>query len=250
MTTTRLAAAFAVALACCLPFGRPGATAAAQRESEAPADTKALDGTYFGLRRVHTAGGGPVMRVVKSYITFFPDGTVLWRLPGEGRDNFDAAASRKAFPDRWGTYKLVGDEVHLDGVERKTTIKAKREGDKIRMTDPRVTYTLVPHCTGIKLDGMYRRHAGEPGIRFGRDGKFDDGGVLAVLGEIQRNDGTTLRDDGVPGNGTYAVRSNTLYLNYDDGRTKKVAFYAMPAEKPGALPTHLHLVQDMFSRQE
>jgi hypothetical protein len=186
--------------------------------------------------------------VRKDYITFFPDGTVFWRLPGEGRDAFDAAASRKAFPERWGRYKVVGDEVHIDGVERKTTIKAKREGDKIRLSDPRVTYTPVPDCTNMKLEGDYRRHPTERGIRFGRDGKFRDEGVLSVLGEIQKNDGRLERDDGKGGSGTYVVRSNTLHLRYADGRRKKVAFHVFPTELAEPSPTHIHLLQDTFER--
>ena len=221
----------------------------------APAQDKAadggkLDGIYFGLRRLPPTDGSFVSRVAKSYVTFFPDGTVFWRLPGEGRDAFDAAASRKAFPDRWGTYKVVGDEVHLDGVERRFTIKAKREGDKLRMNDPRVTFTPVPGCTGIKLHGLYRRHPSEPGIRFARDGTFEDGGVLSVLGEIQKNDGRLERDDGKGGAGTYAVRDNTLHLKYADGRAKKVAFHVLPTEMADPSPTHVHLLQDTFALQK
>ena len=224
--------------------------AASDSEPQAPpeANPSALNGSYLGLRRLPPTDGSFISRVVRSYITFFPDGSVFWRLPGEGRDGFDAAASRKAFPDRWGTYRLVGDEVHLDGVERKTTIKARRDGDKIRMTDPTISFTPIPDCTGLKLDGAYRRAAGEPAIRFWPDGKFEDEAVLSVLGEIQKNDGCLERDDGKPGGGTYAIRDNTLHLSYADGRRKKIAFHVFPHEMTGPSPTHVHLLQDTFER--
>lgn len=224
------------------------ATPAATTAATGPAG--ALDGIYVGLRRIPPTDGSFISNVRLSYVTFFPDGRVLWRLPGEGRDGFDAATSMKAFPDSWGTYRLTGDAVHIDGVERNSTIKAQREGDVLKMDEPKLTLRPVPDCTGWTLDGVYRRSAEEPAITFARDGTFRDEGFMAGFGQIQKNDGTLGRDDGKPGRGTYLIRHNTLHLDYQDGRRKKVAFHVPPGEKPDPSPAQIRIVMESLQRQK
>jgi hypothetical protein len=232
------------------PTARPTSPPRAAGTTRPSRNAKGLDGIYFGLRRMPSVSGSPIMDLRRDYITFFPDGRLFWRLPGSGRDGFDFVASRKAFPEEWGTYKIVGNEVHINHPERSRMIKARRKPDgRLDMDDPNVTYRPVLDLSGLKLHGTYRRSPSDPSITFTRDGKFEDQGFLGVVGTMQTNDGTLIKDSGEPGSGTYEIRSNTLHLEYSDGRSRKVVIYAFPENLVQPSPSRINIFREGYERQ-
>lgn len=65
-----------------------------------------LNGIYLGLRQNLVTG-----RVFQDYVTFYPDGRVLWESPTDGLDApFDQDRCRYG---KCGTYRLQGNQVQI-----------------------------------------------------------------------------------------------------------------------------------------
>jgi hypothetical protein len=83
--------------------------------------------------------------------------------------------------------------------------------------------SVIPlcQCNGIRFAGVYAW--GNLMVQFSPDGTFIDRGAL---------DNIVMKNFGAPrgGQGQYALRLNTLYLSYSDGRQARVSF-AAPAEQ-------------------
>jgi hypothetical protein len=159
------------------------------------------------------------------HIVLFSDGSVLWRLPDEGFDEFDTERSRREMPDFWGTYTINADQVLIRWLRMgEETARLYPDG---RLVFRGTTYLFRSSCDGLQLEGIYARNdlgPQSPEIAFRRDGGFHDTGILGVLGMMDEATGR-FRVSPAPGSGTYTCSGNTLILRYADGRVARLSFY-------------------------
>lgn len=187
-------------------------------------------GIYVGTRNFSSS----MSAVQLDYVTFLPSGHVYWTLPAEGLLYFEPRVAQRVNPDEWGTYEVLGREIRVSVGTNLRYIFVK-EGDQLKLqphsgSSSVRTYSPLATGDGLKLHGRYRRSATEPTITFSKDGSFRDDGIFRNFGTMGRADGTTYQDDGRAGTGTYLIDQNTLELRYVDGRVKRFAFTALPAD--------------------
>lgn len=190
-----------------------------------------LQGLYVGLRL------GPALAGTsrEDYMTFFPDGTWMWRLPQEGLDGLDRARAQREFPNFWGTYRVVGDRVLLRLNTGTGEMVARRDASG-RLEIPNQSALFpVARLNGLRLEGVYARERGNfPAIAFAADGTFEDMGAMGAVG-LAAPDMMSL--DVPPGRGTYGIANNTLTLAYADGRRLRVGMFVPdPAFETGQPP--------------
>ena len=192
--------------------------------------SKGLSGIYVGTRNFSSS----ISSVQLDYVTFLPDGHVYWTLPAEGLLYFDDKIAKETHPDDWGTYNVVGREIHVS-VAKNLQYVFLKEGEQLKLqphsgSSAVRTYTALSTADGLKLQGTYRRSSSDAAISFWLDGRFQDGGFAGNFGTIAKPNGDTYEDDGRPGTGTYRLAQNTLELRYSDGRVKRFAFTALPEQ--------------------
>lgn len=191
---------------------------------------KGLSGIYVGTRNFTSS----INSVQLDYVTFLPDGHVYWTLPAEGLLYFDDKVAKQTHPDDWGTYNVIGREIHVS-VANNLRYVFLNEGGQLKLqphsgSSSVRTYSPLSTADGLKLQGTYRRSSSDAGLSFSVDGRFQDGGFARNFGTIAKPNGDTYQDDGRPGTGTYQIAQNTLELRYSDGRVKRFAFTALPEQ--------------------
>ena len=195
---------------------------------------KGLTGAWAGLMRRASASAsstsGIDLTLRWEMIVFLADGTYTTLPPQTGLDHADLEILRpRGF---FGRYTISGKSVRLEtsngivstyawqGKELKATGKTSGTG-----------LTRVDSGVGLRLDGTFARRditpkdfPGDalPTLTFGTDGRFVDhrGGVYSVFSS---NDPYNAS-----GQGRYSIANNSLYLIYEDGRRKKIAFAVLP----------------------
>lgn len=196
-----------------------------------------LSGTYTILgfeREVSVLTGVPVTDLKHFYWTFFPDGRCFYSMPQEGFENFNYAYLTKVSPFAQGTYKLTGDLGLITwGATMSKTTAFKRVGDDLYIGPDKDHYVPVDPCTGLKLEGTYRRYdwqqeyAPRQALSFTRDGRFTDEGFLkgaVFMWWFTPEQGGSVETSANPGSGTYRLSRNSLELLYSDGRKFRVSF--------------------------
>ena len=137
-------------------------------------------------------------------MTFVPGGRFIARLPEEGLAGFDYAEAARKNPEAKGTYKVEGNLVRIAWAEGGgKTLKRSADGD---LWEDRTNWTPLPKCDGLRLNGKYsvqwNEYSARNFIRFSRDGRFEESGLLQQIGWKR----TEVRQ----GTGTYSIRDNTL----------------------------------------
>jgi hypothetical protein len=159
---------------------------------------------------------------VTDFILLFPDGSAIGALPEAGMDGFNAQAWLQSLARRGpinnavARYQVFPDHIELaySNFTRAYGLPGGGPG------------SLIPlwQCNGARFAGVYAW--GNLMVQFSPDGTFIDRGAL---------DNIVMKNFGPPraAQGQYALRYNTLYLAYMDGRQARVSF-AAPAEQEGA----------------
>jgi hypothetical protein len=183
----------------------------------------------------------------------FTDGTYLRAVPAEGLDGIDATARRLRSPSDFGRYDIDAVSLRLQAFDRVETLERQHDGTYLRRespgkpSQPRETrYFEAPSIDGVKLEGRYGRfgQADSPqaaSIVFRPDGTFDDRGIVAQLTATEY--GVRHRDAAEvahPGTGRYRAANHTLFLDYADGRRKRVLFVLTPDEAGSPRPAALY----------
>jgi hypothetical protein len=192
------------------------------------------------------------------WVALLPDGAFYEGLPALGLDGLNASAEMKKRDSLWGQYRpdANGGAVVFPGSGPGDTpivwqVRPGLQGSTINGAH----YKLLDPGDGARLDGMFRRgdedvfpaHAHQ-GIRLTREGRFIDEGVLKAANFSLGAGNQEVRDDGVPGSGTYRVMNYTIELRYDDGRVKRCSFYLDPqASRTEARQFYLNIYR--FVRQ-
>lgn len=194
-------------------------------QTTGPRIPSALDGLYVSLT-TSVAAGSDV-----DYLVFFPDGLVIWRLPQEGLDGFNRAASMKQSPNFWGTYNVNGNKLELRFPTGQRILTKDNEGRLMVVNETGYSpYIPMSKMDGVKLDGAYARERGFPAIAFAPDSTFRDDGAMNAVGlSPVLPDGTidysSFRQV-PPGKGTYRIANNTLTLTYSSGNVVKISICA------------------------
>ena len=221
-----------------VPAPAPAAPAA---NSSLPPDR--LEGIYSGYKYIYATVLGVVQKkAVNDYFSFFANGTVFWGLPENGLANFDMARACQGRVEFCGTYHLSGDQIQI--VLNRGTYKQVGSviPGMIQIADRRYTLQGDPAKFGPHaLEGDFMRADARPGedlarrfIRFTRDGRFLDQGIVTVVTSADISTGN-LRFEREGGSGTYTLAPFTLILRYSDGYQRQLGVTLQPSDldKPG-----------------
>ena len=210
-----------------------GSTTAVTQQSDNGAGTR-LDGLYLGYRM---RGATPFESTHFEYLVFFPNGNVIRMLPFEGLEHFDFAAEVRNSRQYCGRYSGRGGSLTIHwGDNTFETVTTADSGLSVGGD----SYFPVASSDGLTLEGIYRREGADLaqyGIRFTREGQFEENGILPLVAYALTEDKKIPRS---PGRGTYHIAKNTLTLAYGDGRTVALSFFVWPAE-PGSRPKAIHV---------
>ena len=231
-------------------FDSAAAPAAPPTETAAPAAPAAtstlppdrLEGVYSGYKFIYATTLGVVQRkAVNNFFSFFPNGTVYWGLPETGLANFNMARACPPAPEFCGTYQVTGDRVDIllnRGTYRQVgTLTA----GALQIEDRR--YTLegdISKSAARAIEGVFGRADAQPGedlarrfIRFTRDGRFQDQGIVTTITTADISTGN-LRFERAAGAGTYTLAPYTIILRYSDGYQRQLGVTIKPEdmEKP------------------
>jgi hypothetical protein len=200
-----------------------------------PTGSAGLSGVYFRAAistELDLYARRTVTRAKFTYWCFFPDGRCYYSMPTEGLDNFNYEYLR-GMNDLWCcTYVLNGDQGTITWGTGGSTVPIRRSGSKWLIGKTADAFDRLDPCTGLKLEGTYRRenwrdeNSVKAGIAFAKDGTFVDEGFLA--GGITTwwwADRGLVDAEFSPGRGTYRLADNSLVLVYDDGRKYRANFH-------------------------
>lgn len=219
--------AFAIVIASLLPFvaalvaqDEPSTTARKKKQRNASSLESEPGGLQYAIYSVPHMGVYYRMAVT-DFIVLFPDGSAIGALPETGMDGFNpqawfqSLARREPISNAVARYQIFPDHIELSysNFTRAYGLPGSGPG------------SLVPlcQCNGVRFAGVYAW--GNLMVQFSADGTFIDRGAL---------DNIVMRNFRAPraAQGQYALRFNTLYMAYMDGRQARVSF-AAPAEQEG-----------------
>lgn len=181
------------------------------------------------------------------WLVLFDDGLARSIMPQEGLGTFDREQSLQRGDLGWGRWSWANGAGAVVGMSGpwKLSLKAMSSGLQVNSTQ----YLKLVSVDGLRLDGAWTSYANpedpslgtkglRPIIRFTRDGRFTDEGLLHELARLVNETGPA------PGGGVYSVKDFTLTLRYDSGEVVTRNFHgflgADPAKNNGRL---------MFSRR-
>ena len=177
----------------------------------------------------------------KDYFILFPDGRLRRNLPMGGLDQFDAAQDRANSPINWGMYEVAKNKIIIRWPGNKNDFIGERAPS--RFTYQSNPYVLLPKTGGGRLEGTFKRADSKeptPHITFRRDGTFQESGIGTYIPAMDSRN--------IAGGGTYRIRNYSLYLDYADGRHRKLAYYLMPGDSGKEQPSQIVLNTYELSR--
>ena len=163
---------------------------------------------------------------------FFNNGKSLTSIPRNGIYNYNIDSENNLTV---GSYSFLNGK----GTNRKSG-EAKFE-DKLKLVKPNqldIDGTIYFKCAKIeneKIDASFTTYANptdnnlqqlpygkKPVIHFYKNGKFNDEGLFNIF-EYDKDPSNP--DATNPGEGSYEIKDFTLFLTYNDGRTKQISLY-------------------------
>jgi len=222
----------------------PLGPAPATNGSDLPPDR--LEGIYSGFKFVYTTTiGAVVQRSARTdFFTFFRDGSVFNGLPDHGLERFNMArACSDGRQDFCGVYQLQGDQLIIVLDRGKYRQVGTYTPGKIQIADRRYILQGDPGKTPTSaLDGVFVRADARPGedlarrfIRFTRDGRFQDQGLVTTIAGTDTTGGS-LRFEREAGMGTYHLSNFTLTLRYSDGYERGLPILIRPEDQGQPMP--------------
>lgn len=198
-----------------------------------------IAGVYMGVPANFTfvtpyTSTGLVQQSGKDFFVLFPNGQLRRNLPQGGLDHFDIAKDKATTPGNWGTYKVTSSRILIDWQTAKGDFFAERANGGFRyQSDP---YVLMPESDNARIEGTYKREDGmNPSARitFQRNGTFHETGLIGPY--------IALNNYKIPGSGTYHVSDHSLYLDYSDGRHRKISYLTLPTDAGKSQPAKILL---------
>jgi hypothetical protein len=149
----------------------------------------------------------------------FKDGTIYKDLNASPYD-LDVKRSREAEPEKWGRWRYVGKQIHIQW----------NGSDKTEEWGESQWQATTPAKKTDRLDGSYSSQitsgngsvAGRSisGFTFTADGRFSTGNSTSVLAGIYSRSSQSKSLGG-----TYALDGYSIELRFDDGRVERKGFY-------------------------
>ena len=171
-------------------------------------------------------------------------------------DVYNPDAEKAAFPAH-GRYRVTGNRVEIIWSDGKMAAGVlKKNGVLVasgNYTDNE--YVPLPVLDNITLDGTYLFRATpyiqSYSISFARNGRFRDSGLLSRTGltGTYKYSGLHWSTDPPRGTGSYRIRNNTLYLDYDNKIRLSVEILLEPTDKGKAAFSSITLGGFKFPRQ-
>jgi len=219
-----------------VPAAPPAETAPAPPPAAAPPNR--IEGVYSGYKFIYTTVMGVVQRkAVNDYFSFFPDGTVYWGLPQTGLAGFNMAQACRGKLEFCGVYQVNGDQVAIL-LDRGTYRQAGTFAPGgLQIGDRKYTLQGDPSKSAAHvLEGDFMRADAQPGedlarrfIRFTRDGRFADQGIVTTVCSSDISTGNP-RFERPAGSGTYTLGPYTLILRYADGYQRQLGVTVQPSD--------------------
>lgn len=196
------------------------------------------------------------------YLVFYEDGTLFHDLPWEGLDGFDRVKSQKDEDqeDYWGTYTFSGStgtwkyNRRTDGEDK---LELNEKG-QLKIDDSlNPMYYRVASVDDLHLEGAWTTCADpgdtelgkggeQPIIRFTKDGRFKDEGILNSAFDFLFSN----EEESAPGEGSYSIKDFAMTMKYDDGRMHKVAFSLNLTNKPEISPDTIFMYRSHMSKTD
>jgi hypothetical protein len=206
-----------------------------------------MEGVYLGYKYNFKTTLGVVQKAASlDYYTFYPDGFVYWGLSDRGMLGFDRNQICAKRPEACGTYQLNGEQITIlvnRGTYRQSGV---RTPDRIVLGDrPYILQGDPAKTPSHTLEGVWGRADARPGedlarklIRFTRDGKFMDQGLITTVAGNDMVNGN-LRFERPGGSGTYQLSKYTLILRYTDGYLRSLPIIIPLADMDKPIPSQL-----------
>jgi hypothetical protein len=162
---------------------------------------------------------------------------VYWGLPQTGLAGFNMARACQGRQEFCGTYQKSGDQVAI-ALNRGTYRQAGTIAPGgLQIADR--TYKLqgdISKSAAHALEGDFGRADAQPGedlarrfIRFTRDGRFADQGIVTTVVSSDISTGSP-RFERPGGSGTYTLAPYTLILHYSDGYQRQLGVIIDPSD--------------------
>jgi len=215
----------------------PAAGPQANAATAMPASNR-LEGVYAGYKFNYVTVLGVVQkRAVADYFSFFPDGTVYQGLPQTGLAAFNRARECGRNPIPCGIYQLNGDQIAILTNRGTYRQMAMRSPAGLQIGDRQ--YTLQGDLAKLgpqAIEGVWGRADARPGedlarkfIRFTRDGRFVDQGIVTTICSSDISTGNPIFER-PGGQGTYQLAPYTILLRYSDGYQRGLGVTIEPAD--------------------
>ncbi len=147
-----------------------------------------------------------------SVFVLFKDGSFHETLP-MALEDWNAAGSRRSDTDNWGKWKKAKDDGEYEmqyGPDDVVTIAAAR---------------VPPAAKGVALDGRYILDTDEAAPDLSANNAIEFTGDRFRMAEAS-----------AVKSGDYAISNYTIELRFDDGQTRRLPFFTIPAEEPDDEP--------------
>lgn len=206
--------------------------------AQQPASPVQLSGVFRAQMPGDALGVGPSF-----FLAFFPDGHVMRGAPDVGLAGYNAAYQmnldiRSGIPTkvwRWGTYRVAGQEGHLDFANRDSiAIDLKNYPRTVEAVG--LTYVLLDPGDGLSLQSMYRSTKDNSAINFLPGSMMNQQGIVANCTSGGQHFGyggnvPSMSSAGQlcldkPLAGAYRLGSYTIQFVLPDSTTPTFAFWA------------------------
>lgn len=174
----------------------------------------------------------------KDYIIAFADGAAYFKMPEDGLQNFNVAASKAGNLNYyWGSFSIKGNGGNYklqNNYYNKNAQLQKQNNSQWKVSGSAFLLYKCKPVDGLKLNGIWvngKMDANQkkyyatvncgPMIQFNSDGSFDDFGIFHT--QYDANCKAYSPND-QKGKGTYSIGNYTLTLNYQDGHQKQLSF--------------------------
>lgn len=178
---------------------------------------------------------------------FLPNGTIYFGIPAGSPADFDFSAACGAKPEKCGTYRTIGGRYEFEWRGQKVSFLKNAGAVPLGRTHSgqsgNTVFRKIDAGNNLKLDGVFARRSftdlssgttggnvsGETRIAFSSDGRFAIRGFTGFTTQSGSTGATGSTGSEV--GGTYTIRSNILFLRFENGREARLFFFRFPGEE-------------------
>lgn len=183
------------------------------------------------------------------WIIIYPDGKFYSYMPTEGYAGFYEKNKD------WGKAAWTNDRLNVTDAMNNTYYFDKKSATQMQSKfDSRPNYYKIKPVDGLRIEGAYTQYASlipstknEPQylIWFYKDGSFDDRGISVT----DLKNPNAFADD-APGKGKYSIETFSIFLHYNDGRTKQMGFSGFLDKDPATVTDAYFIGRHIYYRKD